>query len=68
MKAWMQLAQKLIVKYNDCVIKPENEDGTFRRTPEGLGDRVITPGYPEDFNRRVIKETGKRYLVPKQKK
>ncbi|MBR4338199.1 MAG: C69 family dipeptidase [Bacteroidaceae bacterium] len=68
MKEWMQLAQKLIVKYNDCVIKPENEDGTFRRTPEGLGDRVITPGYPEEFNRRVIKETGKRYLVPKQKK
>jgi len=68
MKAWMQLAQKLIVKYNDSVIKPENEDGTFRRTPEGLGDRVITPGYPEDFNRRVVKETGKRYLVPKQKK
>jgi Dipeptidase len=68
MKEWMLLAQKLIVKYNDCVIKPENEDGTFRRTPEGLGDRVITPGYPEEFNRRVIKETGKRYLVPKQKK
>jgi len=68
MKAWMQLAQKLIVKYNDCVIKPENEDGTFRRTPEGLGDRVITPGYPEEFNRRVVKETKKRYLVPGQKK
>ena len=68
MKEWMLLAQKLIVKYNDCVIKPENEDGTFRRTPEGLGDRVVTPGYPDAFNRRVIRETGKRYLVPKQKK
>jgi dipeptidase len=68
MKSWMTLGQKLIVKYNDCVIKPENEDGSFKRTETGLGERVITPGYPEDFNRRVIKETGKRYLVPKQKK
>ena len=68
MKEWMTLAQKLIVKYNDCVIKPENEDGTFQRTPEGLGARVKTPGYPEDFSRRVIRATGKRYLVPGQKK
>ena len=68
MKEWMALAQKLIVKYNDCVIKPENEDGTFQRTPEGFGARVKTPGYPEDFSRRVIRATGKRYLVPGQKK
>lgn len=68
MKDWMTLAQKLIVKYNDCVIKPENEDGTFKRTETGLGERVITPGYPEDFNRRVIKETKKRYQVPTSKK
>lgn len=68
MKDWMTLAQKLIVKYNDCVIKPENEDGTFKRTETGLGERVITPGYPEDFNRRVIKETKKRYQVPASKK
>ena len=67
MKSWMTLAQKLIVKYNDSVIKPENEDGTFKRTDTGLGERVITPGYPEEFNRRVVKETGKRYLVPKKK-
>ncbi|MBP5322469.1 MAG: C69 family dipeptidase [Bacteroidaceae bacterium] len=68
MKDWMTLAQKLIVKYNDCVIKPENVDGTFKRTETGLGERVITPGYPEDFNRRVIKETKKRYQVPASKK
>ena len=68
MKSWMALAQKLIVKYNDCVIKPENEDGTFKRSDTGLGAPVVTPGYPEDFNRRVIKETKKRYLVPGQKK
>ena len=66
MKSWMKLAQKLIVKYNDCVIKPENEDGTFKRTDTGLGAPVVTPGYPEDFNRRVVKETKKRYLVPKK--
>ena len=66
MKDWMTLAQKLIVKYNDCVIHPENEDGTFKRSETGLGAPVITPGYPEEFNRRVLKETKKRYLVPKK--
>lgn len=66
MKDWMTLAQKLIVKYNDCVIHPENEDGTFKRSETDLGAPVITPGYPEEFNRRVLKETKKRYLVPKK--
>ena len=63
MKAWGDLAKFLIVKHNDLVVKPTEEDGTFKRTETGLGASPIRPGYPEHFNRRVVKETGDRYLV-----
>ncbi len=61
--AWRQLGEFLIVRYNDMVIKQVNPDGTFKRTPEGLCAPVTRPGYPEDFNRRVVAETGDRYLM-----
>jgi DnaJ-domain-containing protein 1 len=66
MKAWGDLAKFLIVKHNDLVVKPTEDNGilgTFKRTETGLGASPIRPGYPEDFNRRVIKETGDRYLI-----
>ena len=63
MKAWGELAKFLIVKHNDLVVKPTLEDGTFERTETGLGASPIRPGYPEDFNRRVVKETNDRYLM-----
>ena len=63
MEAWGNLAKFLIVKHNDMVVKPTNEDGTFKRTETGYGASPVRPGYPEDFNRRVVKETGDRYLM-----
>ena len=63
MKAWGDLAKRLIVKHNDLVVKPTEEDGTFKRTETGYGASPIRPGYPEHFNRRVVKETGDRYLI-----
>ena len=65
MEAWGYLAKFLIVKHNDMVVKPTNEDGTFKRTETGYGASPVRPGYPEDFNRRVVKETGDRYLMKK---
>lgn len=61
--AWKQLATRLIVKYNDMIVKPE-KDGQFTRTPRGLGSRVIRPGYPEKYARQLIRQTGNRYEVP----
>jgi len=58
---WKQLATYLIVKYNDMTSKPEDENGQFLRTPDGLGATVKRPGYPERFARELIKQTGKRY-------
>ena len=61
--AWKQLATKLIVKYNDMIVKPEHE-GSFTRTPEGLGSKVVRPGYQEKFARELIRQTGKKFEVP----
>lgn len=62
MAAWGDLAKLLIVKHNDLVVKPET-DGVFKRTETGYGATPVRPGYPEEFNRRVVKETGDRYLM-----
>ena len=58
---WKQLATYLIVKYNDMTSKPEDEQGRFLRTPNGLGATVKRPGYPQRFGRELIRQTGSRY-------
>ena len=60
---WKQLATYLIVKYNDMAVKPE-EKGRFKRSKHGLGERVHRPGYTHHFARKIVKETGERYVVP----
>ena len=60
---WRQLATNIIVKFNDMIVKPE-ENGTFKRTPEGLGARVERPGYPARFRRMLIEQTGEKFRIP----
>ena len=60
---WQHLATHLIVKFNDMIVKPE-ENGSFKRTPEGLGARVTRPGYPERFARELIRQTGTKFEIP----
>lgn len=62
---WKQLATYLIVKYNDMIVKPDN-NGVFSTTPEGIGVTVERPGYPESYRQRLVKETGDKYLEPGQ--
>jgi len=57
---WQQLAFCLIVKYNDMIVKPE-ENGQFKRTPTGLGAKVVRPGYPLPFARELIRQTGSKF-------
>lgn len=61
---WKQLAFHLIVKYNDMIVKPEDASGNFMRTKEGLGAKVKRPGYPENYARELIRQTGDRYSYP----
>jgi len=63
LSTWRDLAVRLIVKYNDMIMKPE-QNGTFTRTPEGLGAKVIRPGYPKRYARELIRQTGTKFQLP----
>jgi dipeptidase len=60
--AWKRLGEYLIVKYNDGVIKRE-KDGKFERNAIGRAMPVIRQGYPEDFLKEYVKQTGDRYKI-----
>lgn len=56
---WKNLVIRIIVKYNDMGVKQE-KDGKILK-------RVMRPGYPESFARKLVKETGDWYAVPADK-
>lgn len=60
---WQQLAQFLLVKYSDGVIKKER-NGRFIDNGYGVPDQIIYPGYSEWFYRQIINNTGDRYRLP----
>lgn len=60
---WKKFGEYIIVKYNDLVVKPE-QNGEFKRTETGIGAPVVRPGYPEEYKRELVKQTGDKYLVP----
>ena len=64
---WQKLAFFLIVKYNDMVVKPTDDNGTFLRNKYGDGERVKRPGLPDAYARELIKQTGTKFLVPKER-
>ena len=65
MDEWNQLAQLIIVKYNDMAVKRMDENGQYEKTPGGNPRPVLRPGYPENFRRQIIKQTDALYKVPK---
>ena len=44
-------------------MKKVDADDTFRLTESGLAESPVRPGYTEDYSRRVVGETGSRYLM-----
>jgi dipeptidase len=64
MDEWNQLAQLIIVKYNDMAIKRTDENGQYEKTPGGNPRPVLRPGYPERFKQEIIKQTGSHYQLP----
>lgn len=66
LREWKKFGEYIIVKYNDLVVKPE-ENGRFKRTSTGIGATVVRPGYPEAYKKRLIEETGDKYLLPLSK-
>jgi hypothetical protein len=63
MDEWMQLAQKLIVKYNDMCIKKVDEQSNYILTPGGEPIAPDRPGYPEEYRRKMVEESGDKYLL-----
>ena len=63
---WKKFGEYIIVKYNDLVVKPE-KNGKFERTSTGLGATVVRPGYPKAYLKRLVEETGDKYLMPVSK-
>jgi dipeptidase len=60
--AWKKLGEMLIVKYNDGVVR-RMKDGKFERNSIGQPAAVIRPGFPEEFKKEYVKQTGDRYKV-----
>ena len=65
---WNQRFEFMVVKYNDMIIKPTDKNGTFKKTPYGLGATPVRPGYPEKFAKQLVKQSGDKFLVPEEKK
>ena len=63
MARWQQLFRYIMVKHNDMAVRKLNPDGSFKQNPYGLAAPVDRPGYPEAYRRRIVKETGDRYLI-----
>mgnify|MGYP002624548627 CR=1 FL=1 len=63
MVQWQSLFERLIVKYNDISIKPE-ENGMYLRTPGGDHVPVTRPGFNKPYRRAIVNATGDRYAVP----
>lgn len=60
---WQQLGIYFVVKFNDMIIKPD-VNGEFKRTATGIGVAPLRPGYPEGYARKIVEQTGDKFLYP----
>jgi dipeptidase len=63
---WGEFGNFLLVKYLDGNIKRE-KDGVFQRNRYGFPLSPTNPDYPEAWKKRVIEETGDKFLIPAKK-
>ena len=64
--AWQKFGEKVIVKYNDFVVKSE-KNGKLDRGKTGLGGKIVRPSYPAEYWKQVVEQTGDKYLMPVSK-
>ena len=62
-KRWRQMAYHMIVKYNDGVVRQE-ENGRYLRNSSGFRPKLSRPGMSPKARRRIHQSTGTRYEVP----
>ena len=67
MSAWQHLFEYLTVKHLDMATKKVEENDPlltgFKKTEHGLAQPPTRPGYPDAFRKRIIQETGEKYLM-----
>ena len=63
LKRWRQMAYHMIVKYNDGVIRQE-ENGRYLRNSSGFRPRLTRPGMSDKVRHRIHQSTGTRFEVP----
>lgn len=61
-KRWKELGQYLLVKYKDGNVMKE-KNGHFERTETGMPASPDFPGYPEQWYRSIVKQTGEKLKV-----
>lgn len=59
---WKELSNFLLIKYKDGNIMKET-NGVFDRTETGMPPSPDQPGYPEQWYRSVVKQTGDKLKV-----
>ncbi len=63
---WKELGDFLMVKFLDGNVKQE-KDGEFLRNPWGYPKSPSFPGYPDEWKKEVIENTGDKLLYPSGK-
>ena len=63
---WRKFGEKIIVKYNDFVVK-EEKNGKVQRGKTGLVGKIVRPGYTEEYKRAIVEQTKDKYLIPQAK-
>jgi dipeptidase len=63
---WKELGDFLLVKFLDGNVKQE-KDGEFLRNPWGYPRSPSFPGYPDEWKKEVIENTGDKLLYPSGK-
>ena len=66
-KRWREMAYHMIVKYNDGVVRQE-ENGKYKRNKSGFRPVLSRPGMSKKAKKRIHEATGNRFEVPGRKK
>lgn len=62
-KEFKDLGDYLLVKFIDGNVKREDAPGKFSRTPEGMPEFPMQPGYDEQYYRSIVNDTNGRLRV-----
>ena len=64
---WRELGEFLVVKFTDLSVKQE-KGGKFLMNDKNLCMPPLREGYPEQYRRVIVNETGDNYLAPQSNK